>query len=186
MSLPVESGQLRVSFTICFQRHKQWIFAWWVLNKGSNRTCVKKRFLFVESGGVVVLWLSLFCPPVFGQFCCFQILLITKMRIWLITPVAHTQWHIFALCISHKTFPSHQWVCHNPLLWHCWWKHSMGWLCPHHWCHLLLPHWKELSFLTVDCLLYNPDRSLFCIPVSASAATGRQHQFQPRKNKHCS
>lgn len=147
-------------------------------------TCVKRRFLFVESGGVVVLQPSLFCPPVFGQFCCFQTLLIKNIPIWMITPV-YTQWHIFTLCISHKTIPSHQWVCHNLLLWHYWWKHSMGRLCPHHWCHLLPPHWMELSFLRVDCLLYNPDRSLFYIPISALAATGQRHQFQPRKHKHC-
>lgn len=155
-----------------------------VLMENVKLTCVKRRFLFVESGGVAVLRLSLFCPPVFGQFCCFQTLLIKNMRIWMITPVVYTQWHIFTLCISHNTIPPHQWVCHNPLLWHCSWKHSMGRLCPHHWFHLLLPHWMELSLLRVDCLLYNPDRSLFYTPVSALAATGQQHQFRPRKHKH--
>lgn len=44
-------------------------------------TCVKRRSLFVESGGVVVLQLFLFCPPAFGQFCCFQTVLIKNMKI---------------------------------------------------------------------------------------------------------
>lgn len=38
-------------------------------------TCVKRRFPFLGSGGVFDLRLSLFCPRVLGQFCCFQTLL---------------------------------------------------------------------------------------------------------------
>lgn len=35
-------------------------------------TCVKRRFLFVESGAVSVLQLFQFCSPDLGQLYCFQ------------------------------------------------------------------------------------------------------------------
>lgn len=67
-------------------------------------TCVKRRFPFLGSGGVFALRLSLFCPRVLGQFCCFQTLLSkTWQHKW-----SHLLWifsHIFLTwCITDKQF----------------------------------------------------------------------------------
>lgn len=85
-------------------------------------------------------------------------------------------------------FKFYLWVCHNQLLWHWWWKRSMGQLCLHccrQW-PLLARCQGRLSFLLVDNLLCSLCRSSPCIPLSFLAATGQRLQSLPGEPKHCS